>query len=186
MTLLQVARPFQGPVFCKGYSSPMALNLGLPAFGASRDRAAPWRCRAVGGIGSRVGFGGVGAARTMNDGSVLIMGVGPAALTVPVSCGAVCQGPGQAGASARAEARPRQRGMPGQHRVLGRSVAQAGQSPAEALQLEAVRQPRASAGDAGAVLGAKGSLQSRGGRIYPTGMLWGLISLGQLGLGVFL
>lgn len=95
----------------------------------------------------------------MNDGSVLSTGVGPAALAVPVSCRAMCQGPGQAGADIGAEARPGQRGMPGQHRILGRSVAQAGQSPAEALQLEAVRHSRASAG---AALGAK-ALQSRGG-----------------------
>lgn len=126
----------------------------------------------------------MGAARTMTDGSVLSTGVGPAALAVPVSCGAVCQGPGPAGAGVRAEGRPGQCGMPGQRRVSGRSVP--GQSPAEALQLEAVRQARASAGDAGAAIGARGSLQSGGGGIYPTGMFWGgLISPGQLGLGFF-
>lgn len=79
-----------------------------------------------------MGFGGVGAARTMNDGSVPTTGAGPAALAVPVPLRAGCQGPGQAGAGVRAEARPGQRGMPGQHRVSGRSEAQAGQSPAEA------------------------------------------------------
>lgn len=63
---------------------------------------------------------------------------------------AVCQGPGQAGAAVGAEARPGQRRMPGQPRAPGRSAAPAGQSPAEA-----VRQPRASAGGAGAALGAK-------------------------------
>lgn len=132
------------------------------------------------------GFGGVGAARTMNDGSVLIMGVRPAALAVPVSCGAVCQGPGQAGDSARAEARPRQRGMPGQHRaLLGRSVAQAGQSPTAVLQPEAVRQPRASAGGAGAVLGPRALCKAGEGGFTLQGFFGGSSLQGTWAWGFF-
>lgn len=35
VTLLQVARPFQSSDLYRGYSSPVALNLCLPAFGTS-------------------------------------------------------------------------------------------------------------------------------------------------------
>lgn len=54
-----------------------------------------------------------------------------------------------------------------------------------ALRLEAVRQARASAGGAGAALGARGSLQSRGGGIYPTGMLRGSSLQGSWDWGFF-
>ncbi|KAL9847721.1 arsenite methyltransferase isoform 2-T2 [Geothlypis trichas] len=147
VTLLQVACLFLSPVLCRAYSSPVALNLCPPAFETSRDTAALWRCRAVG----EPAAGWVLGVWVQQEGSVLSTGVGPAAspcpcpiepvaslwpcpgassFAVPVSRQAVCQGPGEAGAAVRTEAKLQAVCLPGQHRILGRSWAESGCGPA--------------------------------------------------------
>lgn len=194
VTLLQVACLFLSPVLCRAYSSPVALNLCPPAFGTSRDTAALWRCRAVG----EPAAGWVLGVRVQQEGSVLSTGVGPAAspcpcpiepvaslwpcpgassFAVPVSCQAVCQGPGEAGAAVRTEAKLQAVCLPGQHRILGRSWAESDCGPATGGSKAA---QGLSQGCWGCPWGQE--LCKAGEGDLPTRMFWGLISPGQLGL----
>lgn len=164
----------------------MALNLCLPAFGASRDRAAPWRCRAVGEQAAGW-FWGCGCSKNHEWWQCAHHGSeasSPRCACVLWGCvpGAwagrrQCQGGSQAQAAWDAGTA---QGITGEERGPGWAESDCGAAAGGSKTAQGLCR-----GCWGCPW-AKGSLQSRGGGIYPTGILWGLISPGHLGLGFFL